>query len=165
MPEPEPQEVWQWQLNCIGRGYPPNRMPQNFGLLIGKEANAEACLEASVSLPFYIMNKTVRHSGIRTYEFTVPEAERHTSDFMIQTGAIRCVSRDLKLIRQWRGAPFPPEANAPFLVEEKPNPYLINDFAFYPITPQTHFIKAERSNYVQKTEKETKETTTQRFYA
>ena len=144
-PDSEPQEVWQWQLNCIGGEYPPNRMPQNFGLLIGIEADAEARLEASVSLPCYTVEKTVRYSGIRTYEFTHPETERHTPDVMMQTGAIRCVSRDLQLIRQWKGAPFPPEANAPFLVEEKSNPYL-NDFAFHPIKPQEHFITEERSD-------------------
>ena len=142
-PTGSPQEVWQWQINCIGGSWRYKPMPQNFGLLIGTEADAEARLEASVSLPFYRVEKTVRYSGIRTYEFTAPERERHTPEFLMQTGAIRCVSRDLKLIRQWAGVPIPPRSDAPFIVEEESNPYL-NDFAFHPITPQEHFIKGKR---------------------
>lgn len=148
MPEPdsEPQEVWQWQLNCIGRGYPPNRMPQTFGLLIGRRADAEARLEASVSLTTYCMvsRHKYSHEGLIIYEFSEPEQDG-TPHTVMQMGAIRCVSRDRKLIRSWAGAPIPPRSDAPFIVEEKPNLYL-NDFTFHPIKPQEEFIKGERND-------------------
>ena len=50
-PTTEPQEVWQWQINCVSRRYNlfHRPMPQNFGMLIGREADAEARLKASVS--------------------------------------------------------------------------------------------------------------------
>ena len=119
-------------------------MPQNFGLLIGTEADAEARLKASVNMPNYYTTRKYKWHGITIYEFSDPKRDG-TLHAVRQRGAVRCVSRDLKLIRQWRGAPFPLEANAPFLVEEKSNPHL-NGFAFHPITPQAHFITEERSD-------------------
>ena len=138
IPDSEPQEVWQWQINCLGqdRYLNPNPMPQNFGLLIGIAADAEARLKASVSLPNYYKTRKdeSRYHDMTTYEFSDPQQDT-TPRSVIQRGAIRCVSRDLKLIRRWEGAPF--------LVEEKPNPY-ISDFQFHPIKPQDEFIKGER---------------------
>ena len=145
-PKGEQAEVWQWQINCVSSGYNPlhRPMPQNFGLLIGTMSDAESRLKASVSLPnYYTTRKTESRSDLTTYEFSDPETEE-SPRALKQMGGIRCVSREMKLIRRWEGAPISPKANAPFLVKEKDNPY-IRHFQFHPIKPQDRFIKGERT--------------------
>ena len=137
----EPQEIWQWQINCVSVRYPRyESMPQNFGLLIGTCADAEARLKASVRLLSY--ETKVNHSyssEIRTYEFTDPEQDDPMA-FQMQRGAIRCVSENLKLLRT--GLLDLPHTISEFIVECKPEGY--SDFRFHPIKPQEQFIKGER---------------------
>ena len=139
---PEPIEVWQWQINCVGK-WGQRQMPQNFGLLIGRRADAEARLKASVMLPNYffdvIFDATVKireysHEGLITYEFTDAE-----EDIIKQKGAIRCVSKDMKLFREY--GEFAPSPHNPFLVAVKDR---WCDFDFHPIQPQAQFITGER---------------------
>ena len=114
-PTTEPQEVWQWQINCVSDRYPWHApIPQNFGLLIGTSADAEARLKASVSLPNYYetYERMYYSSEIKTYEFRDPD--QLESNHLIQRGAIRCVSENMKLLRT--GTPFR-YAHTPFIVE------------------------------------------------
>ena len=123
-PEPaEPQEVWQWQLNCVSRGFLlfHRPMPQTFGILIGTQADAEARVKASVCLPNSYTIRETKWQDRTTYEFTDSEIVEGRPA-MRQEGGIRCVSRDLKLIRRWEGAPIPPQMDSPCLLYTSPSP-------------------------------------------
>ena len=138
----EPQEVWQWQINCISPKYALRHkpMPQNFGLLIGTKADAEARLKASVSLPNYYKTQA-RDWYSTTYEFSDAEQQEigRSPISPIQRGAIRCVSENLKLIRTGT----PSHTHTPFIVETTGYDH---DFEFHPIKPQDRFIKGERES-------------------
>ena len=117
-------------------------MPQNFGLLIGTRADAEARVKASVCLPNSYTIRETKWQDRTTYEFTDSEIVEGRPA-MRQEGGIRCVSRDLKLIRRWEGAPIPQQMDSPFFVEEKD--IMGHSFQFHPIKPQLQFIKSERT--------------------
>ena len=90
-PKGEPQEVWQWQINTVGKEF-DRGMPKNFGLLIGTFADAEARLKESISLQNYY--KTIQNTnyGITSYKFYETFGEEIHIDYgkhFVQSGAKR----------------------------------------------------------------------------
>ena len=149
-PEDEPRyeqpEIWQWQINVSQNEterYPP--MPKNFGLLVGRFADAEARLKASVSLRGEYKTKVQRQypetANIFMWSFYIPilsESRGQTYGDM-QIGAIRCVSKNLMLLAT--GNPNYPADIVTFVVEEAPNTYA-SCFSFHPIKLDTEYVNS-----------------------
>ena len=142
----EQEEVWQWQIDCMGSEWPRHKpMPKNFGLMVGTSSEVEAQLKSQVSFKNYFETEVRDSYRFRLYIFRNPELEYGPSegsgtDHPVQKGAIRCVSKDMKLIRDdWR-------PNAPFMIEMRVTGGEFNDkFEFHPIRIfDEKFIKGER---------------------
>ena len=157
-PEDEPRyeqpEIWQWQINVPQNGiemYPP--MPKSFGLLVGRFADAEARLKASVSIAGCYRTKATQvrpeTEGYFVYKFfdaEIPEGEIRLITKR-QRGAIRCVSKNLMLLAT--GNPDYPHDIVTFVVEEAPNAY-DSCFAFHPIKMDEEYVQLHAGSLLSK---------------
>lgn len=138
----EQEEIWQWQINCMSREYTFEKpMPKNFGLMVGRFSDVEAKLKSQVSFHNYFNTETrgIHYNGtlyiFRNAELEYGVMQGFDIKLPIQKGAIRCVSKDMKLIREsWHH-------ESPFIVESK---IMGDQFEFHPIKPKEEFIKGER---------------------